>query len=586
MAIAAAGLRAGGAGCSDDSGEIALVVATDLSIPKDIDRIQITVQVEGKLFLDIDYPSGSEDLRLPGTLGILGDPGQAISIRASALQDDAVVIAREVNTEIPDVLNAMLRVPLNWLCDSSAGGPSACPSGLTCIAGQCAPSGVDSSTLPPFSNAEVFGGGSGAGLDGKCFDTRVCFDDAVEAAPESGDLGCTVPLPPGATSVNVALKTEASGICGPKGCFVALNQEDGEGFGVAGSRIKLPPAVCDRFPGKLLGVAVSTRCEPKLSRTPACGPWSLAGKAAPPDPSIPVTLADGQRHPSAVVVGGESVHWVNAGIEGAEDGEVKKAPVAGGSPVVLVSHQAYPSALAIDRGVELPFLYWVNEGTGAIAKARADRASSPTRLITWPGARSGLSVYGSDLYFSSAGGLVLRISAEDGGAAQLVADPKGDPLRVAADSTGVYWTDRANGEVLQRPAEGGPPEPLASDQKSPTALLVDAPSVYWLNAGTAEAAYEDGAVMRVSQDGGDAVALAQDQKLPYAIASDAETIYWTNKGDGTVMRVSKSGAGLAVLASGQRNPVAIAVDGTSVYWANAGTAKNGFGDGSIMKVAK
>jgi hypothetical protein len=252
---------------------------------------------------------------------------------------------------------------------------------------------------------------------------------------------------------------------------------------------------------------------------------------------------------------------------------------------VLVSHQAYPSALAIDRGVELPFLYWVNEGTGAIAKARADRASSPTRLTIWPGARSGLSVYGSDLYFSSTGGLVLRISAEDGGAPQPVVD-KGDPLRVAADGTGVYWTDRANGEVLRRPDDGGPLDTLASDQKSPSAVLVDPPSVYWLNAGTAEAQYEDGAVMRVSSDGGGAIALAQDQKLPYAIASDAETIYWTNKGDGTVMRVSKSGAGLAVLASGQRNPVAIAVDGTSVYWANAGTAKNGFGDGSIMKVAK
>lgn len=590
-ALAFAGLFAGGVGCSDPSGEIVLVVTTDLSIPKDIDRLKLTVRAEDRLFLDVEYPSLWEELKLPGTLGILGEPGESISIFAEGSKDGAVRIVRQVQIEVPAVREAMLRVPLGWLCDGSvmtaAYGQSSCPAGQTCVAGRCASVGVDASALPVFSGAEVFGGGSGAGVDGACFDTTACFAEAADAMPQGGELGCSIEMPAGAPRVNIALRTEADGICGPKGCFVPLDQGEPEGWVAVGSRIKLPSALCDHpIPGKVLGIVTSTQCAPKTPRTPACGTWSLAGKADPPNPSTPITLADGQMRPSGIAVAGESVYWLNSGSDEPAEGTVKKAPISGGLPVVLASAQASPSGLVADPSdVAQPFIYWLNEGSGAVMKVRTDGEGEPTLLTTWQGARSRLAVYESDLYFGVLGGYVLRVSTTTTGMPEIVAQDQGDPMGVTADGTGIYWADRAHGTVMRRPGEGGSPEMLALNQKSPIAIFAEAPSIYWINAGTGPK-YDDGSVMKGSVKGGGASVLAKDQKMPYAIAADSDNIYWANKGDGTITKVSKAGGGFAVLASGQSNPIAIDVDDTSVYWANAGTASKKFGDGSIMKVAK
>lgn len=590
--VVASGGLLGVAGCSEPSGEIVLVVSTDMSIPKDIDAIRITVRSGDKRFLDIDYPFGAEQLKLPGTLGVVGEAGQPLTISAAGLKDGVVRVMREVQTRVPDVHESMLRLPLHWLCEgsviASVSGEPACPDGQMCFAGRCASNGVDSSLLPPFSEAEVFGGGSGSGVDGACFDTTACFDNFILALPEheNGAPECTIPAPPGIDAINVALWTEVDGVCGPKGCFVPLDHGSREGISWVGSRVKLPPALCDHtIPGKVLAVVVSAGCAPKMESTPTCGPWSLAGKADPPSPSDPMTLAAGQKHPAGIAVTGGRVFWTNA----REDGTVKSVPIEGGPVVEFARGQAYPSAIAADA--KLPFVYWINDGSGEVMRAPADGQGDAERLIAWPGARSALAAFGSDLYFSSSDGRILQISTSPGGAVTQIAAGQGESLRIAVDGTGVYWTDSEKGRVMRLPSGEEFPKELVSDQINPLGIFVGGGSVYWVNAGPQSGVeYVNGTLATADLNGVADVLVGEEPngglQMPYAITGDGETIYWANRGDGSIMKVSTSGDGLDELASGQSNPVAIAVDATHVYWTNAGSSKNSFNDGSIMRVAK
>lgn len=280
------------AGCSsetpDAKGQLMLAVKTDMSIPKDIDRVGIRISSLGVLVHDYEYPVGPDpNLRIPATLAVVAgdDPSKPVHIQVWARQSGKIRVLRDIVTTVPANRIAMMPVPIQWLCDGSGQEQdtsilSTCGEGLTCLAGACVSNVVDSSLLPDYDPKQVFGGGKASG-GGSCFDTLACFSEGAVVAVDTGT--CSVASPTDASSVNVGLVMPPGddGICGPEACIVPVDRDPDYGWQVDGDRLLLPSAVCAKLQdGSILGVAVTTACETKTGAVPVCGPWSSVGADA------------------------------------------------------------------------------------------------------------------------------------------------------------------------------------------------------------------------------------------------------------------------------------------------------------------
>jgi len=580
--------------CAGDPGEVMVVLETDLAVPKDIEAISVEVVAGGEVQFAAEFPTPGAELRLPGTLGVvLHEEATLVTFRATAWKDGAPRIVRQAVTRAPVGRVAALRLPLSWLCAGPVGanGEGACPGAgsddpaslQTCHRGACVPAYVDPEALPDYAPEAIFGGGSGAAGEGRCYDVSGCFEGAEELTPVGP--GCTVAAPREAA---VAVRTEGDGVCGERGCLVPLDA--GALGSAAQGRLALPRAVCDRVAaGQAMGVATSQRCAPRPEEEPICGPWSLSGPGAGPDPALPLTLAAGQRHPRAIALHGDHVYWTNAGT-GAADGEVKRARKAGGAPQRLATGQASPSGLAvIEPGAgALTRVYWINEGAGTIFGALADGgAPGPSLLVQQEGTRGALAAAGGVLHWGTTGGVIFARPAEDGQVPAVVAVGQEDPVAITVAPGAVLWIDR--GAFAVRALVGGLLSTVASLEGARVGLAADATHAYWTEVGEGTAPGTGaGRVMRARWSGGGGApeVIAAGQPLPYAVAVDATSVYWTNKGDGTVARAPKQGGAPQVIAAGQENPVAIAVDAASVYWANAGTSEANHQDGTIRRASR
>lgn len=301
------------AACSGKSeprrGQITLALQSDMSLPKDVDSIRIQILVQGRPHFDASYDvgSGRTDAKMPATLAIVAgdDPSIPVEIRVLAFRNNASEV-RTLNktiTTIPEHRNALLRVPIQWLCagevvrvDSDT-YQTTCESDdegneTSCVAGRCEKVEVEEEALPEFSAAKVFGGGDGQTEgDGQCFPTEQCFDDeetAFDVAPNPAD--CTVDMEvPNGQQPNFAILVPEDGICSGVRCYVPLDENDAESNETTGwsaidgapgdlQRFQLPEAVCERIEeGAAFGVRAATGCITKTSSTPPCGPWSSVG---------------------------------------------------------------------------------------------------------------------------------------------------------------------------------------------------------------------------------------------------------------------------------------------------------------------
>ncbi len=267
VAVAGAVVAALAAGCSgskNTQGEIVVAIQTDLSLPKDVSQVRIQISTLGVIRFDNTYPVGPDpSMRIPATIGLLPgeNPNAPIRIRIVGFKKEFQPrILREVVTTVPPSRVVSLRMPLQWLSDGSAlvsplggtaGAASAgfvttkdstdpfafynrCPDGQTDVGGDCVSSTVDSSTLPDYLPADIFGGGDENGAGGTCFDTQPCMLPGVAVHPVTQpDGSCVVAAPSGDPSlVNVALEFGANGdgICadanGGGPCFVPLDKVD------------------------------------------------------------------------------------------------------------------------------------------------------------------------------------------------------------------------------------------------------------------------------------------------------------------------------------------------------------------------
>jgi alpha-tubulin suppressor-like RCC1 family protein len=284
--VIAAGVSvAGFGGCAKvspanaDSGGLAIVLESDMSIPKDIDRVTLQVTQQGQSLLHVDRNVGAAALPIPSTFEVKSTGNAApVSIQAVAYKSGQARVERDAVTPIPDDHVGELQLALNYLCvgtaqtEADGGVGSTCPDGQTCAQGACVTATVPASSLPTYAP-----GASDTGPDSSvsgCFDVQACFASAVAAPVDMAT--CTASLPSGASAatINVALQfpSGSAGVCGPMACWVVF--DEGTDWTVSGSQIKLPAGACTSAAAQGATLVVTTACTAKTEAVPECGAWS------------------------------------------------------------------------------------------------------------------------------------------------------------------------------------------------------------------------------------------------------------------------------------------------------------------------
>lgn len=270
------------------AGELVLSFDTDMSIPKDVTHVVVSITSSGRTVFEDTYAVGPTGVKLPSTLGILeGEKDEPITIRIIALRGRTPTLVRESVSKVPRGRVAGLKIPIEWLCtgeenvegttkETAAGK---CAAGETCSAGSCVPA-TDVTLDDPYDVTAIFGGGNERGVGGTCFPVDRCFDEALslEVAPVANGADCTFALE-GVTNVGLVPKDGAGVLAG--GRAVVPLVEGARGFQRDGATVRLPKAVCTRAAKGTLKVVASRACPPKTNRVPNCGPWGVVGAAVP-----------------------------------------------------------------------------------------------------------------------------------------------------------------------------------------------------------------------------------------------------------------------------------------------------------------
>jgi hypothetical protein len=262
------------------------------------------------------------------------------------------------------------------------------------------------------------------------------------------------------------------------------------------------------------------------------------------DPDVPKSVR-------SVVVDGSHVYWV-------DEGAVKEVPLDGGRVTTLVSGQATPVSVAVDKR----HVYWLNSGvgnfTGTVNEAPLD-GGHVTTLARGQELPRSLAVDGSHVYWVDGGGCdvcgIVEKVPIGGGRVTTLADGVNTPISVAVSGGHVYWIGRLLGTVNEVPVGGGRVTALARGQNGPVSLAVNGTHVYWVN-------YYDGTVNEIPLDGGTITTLARGQSYPSAVAVNGSDVYWVDEGlgsDGTVNEVPLGGGRVTTLASGQNGAGSVAV---------------------------
>jgi hypothetical protein len=623
-------------------GEIVLAIRTDISIPKDVDKIviDVTLAETGAVKYHMDYAALEPDhtFKLPATLAFTAseeDPGAAVRVRVLASRGDQNPrMIREVITTVPEDRAVTLPIAIEFLCDGTmrtvndlAGKPirdadgklvfeSICDPGSTCKAGKCVDATVPVATLALYDGATIFGGGTGSG-DGDCFDAATCFDGATLAMVDMVDANtCRITA---GNDVNVALLTQGAGMCGASGCFVPLDAESDSGWqpGPDGT-LKLPPAVCDKLKsGAVTGVVTApagkSPCARKQDALPICGPFSSSGKYTPLDPSAPVVVASGQQNPVALTLAETTtesrVYWTTRGTfdennNPKSDGTVKRAQTTGEQALEIASAQASPHDLALIRFPapepmlpEESVVFWSNALDGTIMAA-STTTLSVTPLLDNLHQPEGIASDNTTLVWTELTSNQVSealITFDEGKAAAGTPKPLDQasalgagPHRVVAASGLRCWTyeDKlgTQGGVVAC-NDGKTSKAVATGLSTPRAIALvpggaGQGTVYFASFADHT---KGGGVFSVSTTGADLKILTKDgEDYPNGVAVDGNVVYWTSRTRGAVMRLE--GGVLKEIAGHQNNPGAIAVGSNAIYWVNEGTADKP--DGAIVRLLK
>jgi hypothetical protein len=329
------------ASCSGDKaprrGELIVAFQTDLSIPKDINFLVVSIYAGGSKRYQSVFPlSPDGKFHLPATLAIIEgeQKNQAVTVRVTGLDkaQQPQVIRQAVST-VPKERIALMHMPIQFLCmqkvtpssdvDGTENYDDDCTSKeQTCISGECVPDEVDVNTLPTYAGDLVFGGVNFPGLaGGQCLDVLGCFAKGATVAP---DQDCSVPLPGGSeenVNVGLVLPLGGKGICGTEACIVALERDDQLGWKFENGRAILPKKICERLGDDIDALAVTSACVTKTTAIPTCGPWTSIVGDFTTDAGAPAEGGSGEGgidDPCANAEDGVYCNWENVIGQGGE----------------------------------------------------------------------------------------------------------------------------------------------------------------------------------------------------------------------------------------------------------------------------
>jgi len=231
-------------------------------------------------------------------------------------------------------------------------------------------------------------------------------------------------------------------------------------------------------------------------------------------------VADDLWNLSDIEVDGTTVFYVtDADMEATDVGAV---PTEGGSPTLLGKAEG-PDGMAVDEG----YIYWASRYLGVYRMPKAGGAAEQLDSTTSLAVRIAIDTTSVYWFLHDTGvhgdAIGLIKTPIGGGFGTALVEPTGYPIDVAADGQHVF--------LSWRPQYGGDPNVIA----------------------------------QVPVAGGSVVTLDTPSDYPGLLALDADNVYYT-VADGTVRRVAKGGGSVEVLASGQGTPTSITVDDAAVYW--------------------
>ncbi len=327
LLAAVTALTAGGCSSEETKAGLVLAVQTDMAVPENVDQVRIKISVYGDVKHEHTYDVGPSGLQIPATLTLLPpkEASNPVTIEVISFQNSTARTLRQVITTVPKDREALLRVPIQWLsvgmveedgmveADSTVEEDSpptsarvsykdrayvsTCPkleNGDTqsAVNGRCVPDKVDSSKLPTFEKARVFGGATEDG-GGACFDTVPCLTLHHTLPASALDLDeCTFSLEawqeltesedeldPTQLNFGIATGPGGEGVCGEdedSACYVPLDLDEEGGWRQEDGVVHLPPAVCERLQESesTLELVLSNSCPTKTPEHPTCGPWS------------------------------------------------------------------------------------------------------------------------------------------------------------------------------------------------------------------------------------------------------------------------------------------------------------------------
>jgi hypothetical protein len=249
-----------------------------------------------------------------------------------------------------------------------------------------------------------------------------------------------------------------------------------------------------------------------------------------------MVLADGLMNPGAIAAYAGTVYWTDA-----VAGTVSSLAVDGGSPVVVAAGLPQPDSIVVDA----TDVYFWNIGDGTVR-----RLAEPSVVVATGDAISGMALDAANLYYGTGDGSMIKVPRGGGSAEILFAGPlttAGEPQYpawgLALDSEKVYWMSLAlfsnlpPGLVSFVPLDGGPNAILCTGCAG-TAIAADPSGVYWTENYTGNI---------TSFRGGRRSPVASGQESPQAIATDATSVYWLNFGPPDLVDGSEADAGGAVM---------------------------------------
>lgn len=297
------------------SGEIVLLISTDLSVPTDVDTLNITVTRDGRQvrLSDRCYALGPlkpdmpvcQATSLPGTVALVFDDVRSglvqvhLELRKGGAQG-TVRVKRDAELQIPSEGVKQVPMRLDFLC-LEARLPAPCAPGTTCQAGSCVDDKVGQ--LADFVAAPAL-----AAPASDCFDVATCVgaitganwivpvkDEHLEQCALTGTklldavhVNLTLVVNPAVVG-NYGVCDSSSGKClvpldqGPGG-WTTLSDSNGDAIAIG-----LPEAVCDAVAGKSVsGVVISpsAQCGVKRASVGLCPatPICVAADEICPEP--------------------------------------------------------------------------------------------------------------------------------------------------------------------------------------------------------------------------------------------------------------------------------------------------------------